>query len=108
MPLRRDFRRSLCVPVPDSSRDRQRHYATAPRAFLGFTARQLADESRVRVSGVRTQYAPPLQTLAEPGVCKHAELLAASGTYARFWHERLRARGWQLRAPVPTCTSKGR
>ncbi|GAA2826045.1 ABC transporter ATP-binding protein [Nonomuraea rubra] len=26
----------------------------------------------------------------------HESLLAAGGTYARFWHERLRARGWQL------------
>ena len=27
----------------------------------------------------------------------HALLLAEDGTYARFWEERLRARGWQLR-----------
>jgi ATP-binding cassette subfamily B protein len=27
----------------------------------------------------------------------HEALLAAGGTYARFWNERLRARGWQLR-----------
>lgn len=27
----------------------------------------------------------------------HDQLVAASGTYARFWDERLRARGWQLR-----------
>ncbi|MFC7110125.1 ABC transporter ATP-binding protein [Nonomuraea rubra] len=26
----------------------------------------------------------------------HDTLLAAGGTYARFWHERVRARGWQL------------
>ncbi|MGW3346260.1 ABC transporter ATP-binding protein [Nonomuraea rubra] len=26
----------------------------------------------------------------------HDSLLAAGGTYARFWHERVRARGWQL------------
>ncbi|MFE0153654.1 ABC transporter ATP-binding protein [Nonomuraea sp. NPDC059007] len=26
----------------------------------------------------------------------HDELLAAGGTYARFWNERVRARGWQL------------
>ncbi|MEV4805386.1 ABC transporter ATP-binding protein [Nonomuraea sp. NPDC049421] len=26
----------------------------------------------------------------------HDTLLTAGGTYARFWHERLRARGWQL------------
>ncbi|GAA3587326.1 ABC transporter ATP-binding protein [Amycolatopsis ultiminotia] len=38
---------------------------------------------------------------------KHAELLAAEGTYARFWYERLRARGWQLRSPVPTGMRKG-
>jgi ATP-binding cassette, subfamily B, bacterial IrtB/YbtQ len=24
-------------------------------------------------------------------------LVTAGGTYARFWQERLRARGWQLR-----------
>lgn len=28
---------------------------------------------------------------------RHDELVTASGTYARFWEERLRARGWQLR-----------
>lgn len=28
----------------------------------------------------------------------HDALLAAGGTYARFWNERLRARGWQLAA----------
>jgi ATP-binding cassette, subfamily B, bacterial IrtB/YbtQ len=27
----------------------------------------------------------------------HEALLAAGGTYARFWNERVRARGWQLR-----------
>ncbi|NJP93120.1 ABC transporter ATP-binding protein [Nonomuraea sp. FMUSA5-5] len=32
--------------------------------------------------------------IAERG--DHDSLLAAGGTYARFWHERLRARGWQL------------
>ncbi|MEV5892481.1 ABC transporter ATP-binding protein [Nonomuraea fuscirosea] len=29
----------------------------------------------------------------------HDTLLAAGGTYARFWDERVRARGWQLRRP---------
>ncbi|MEO3808187.1 ABC transporter ATP-binding protein [Sphaerisporangium sp. B11E5] len=29
----------------------------------------------------------------------HDTLLAAGGTYARFWHERSRARGWQLIPP---------
>lgn len=29
---------------------------------------------------------------------RHEELVAADGTYARFWTERLRARGWQLRS----------
>jgi ATP-binding cassette subfamily B protein len=28
---------------------------------------------------------------------RHDQLIAAGGTYARFWEERLRARGWQLR-----------
>lgn len=28
---------------------------------------------------------------------RHSDLLAAGGTYTRFWNERLRARGWQLR-----------
>lgn len=28
---------------------------------------------------------------------RHDALLAAGGTYARFWHERVRARGWALR-----------
>ena len=28
---------------------------------------------------------------------RHAELLAAGGRYAAFWHERARARGWRLR-----------
>ncbi|KAA8958645.1 ABC transporter ATP-binding protein [Mycobacterium sp.] len=30
----------------------------------------------------------------------HDQLVTASGTYARFWEERLRARGWQLRSPA--------
>lgn len=30
---------------------------------------------------------------------RHAQLLSGGGTYARFWRERLRARGWQLGAP---------
>ncbi|MFI6350410.1 ABC transporter ATP-binding protein [Streptomyces sp. NPDC050560] len=38
--------------------------------------------------------------LAESG--DHATLLASGGTYARFWHERLRAHGWQLRPAAPT------
>ena len=29
----------------------------------------------------------------------HDQLVNAGGTYARFWEERLRARGWQLRRP---------
>jgi len=29
----------------------------------------------------------------------HGELLARNGTYAAFWHERVRAKGWQLRRP---------
>jgi ATP-binding cassette, subfamily B, bacterial IrtB/YbtQ len=28
---------------------------------------------------------------------RHDELVSAGGTYARFWQERLQARGWQLR-----------
>ncbi|MEU7633165.1 ABC transporter ATP-binding protein [Nocardia sp. NPDC049220] len=35
----------------------------------------------------------------------HGELLAHGGTYARFWHERRRARGWQLRGDVPAGAS---
>lgn len=31
---------------------------------------------------------------------RHDQLLAAGGTYARFWKERLQARGWQL---APSC-----
>ena len=30
---------------------------------------------------------------------RHDQLVTAGGTYARFWEERLRARGWQLRRP---------
>jgi ATP-binding cassette, subfamily B, bacterial IrtB/YbtQ len=30
----------------------------------------------------------------------HDLLVTAGGTYARFWEERLRARGWQLRGPA--------
>ncbi|MGD9530341.1 ABC transporter ATP-binding protein [Pseudonocardia sp.] len=36
-------------------------------------------------------------TLVERGT--HAELLAAGGRYAAFWHERNRSRGWRLTAP---------
>ncbi|MDP7705053.1 ABC transporter ATP-binding protein [Mycobacterium sp. TY815] len=35
---------------------------------------------------------------------RHDELLGAGGTYARFWGERLRAQGWQLR-PEPLAAS---
>jgi ATP-binding cassette subfamily B protein IrtB len=31
---------------------------------------------------------------------RHDLLVGAGGTYARFWGERLRARGWQLRRPL--------
>jgi ATP-binding cassette subfamily B protein len=31
----------------------------------------------------------------------HDLLVTAGGTYTRFWEERLRARGWQLRRPLP-------
>jgi ATP-binding cassette subfamily B protein len=30
---------------------------------------------------------------------RHDQLVTAGGTYARFWEERLHARGWQLRPP---------
>ena len=33
---------------------------------------------------------------------RHDELVSAGGTYARFWQERLQARGWQLR--VDQCS----
>jgi ATP-binding cassette subfamily B protein len=36
----------------------------------------------------------------------HDQLVTAGGTYARFWEERLRARGWQLRPP-DTVTAPG-
>jgi ATP-binding cassette subfamily B protein len=36
----------------------------------------------------------------------HDLLVTAGGTYARFWEERLRARGWQLRCP-PTVAAPG-
>lgn len=35
----------------------------------------------------------------------HGELLALDGTYARFWHERRRARGWQLRGDIKAGVS---
>lgn len=38
--------------------------------------------------------------IAEDG--EHHTLLAADGIYARFWSELVRARGWQLRRPLPT------
>jgi ATP-binding cassette subfamily B protein len=37
--------------------------------------------------------------IAESGT--HAELLAAAGPYARYWHERVRANGWRL-TPGPS------
>ena len=33
---------------------------------------------------------------------RHDELVSVGGTYARFWQERLQARGWQLR--VDQCS----
>ncbi|WP_217492668.1 hypothetical protein, partial [Mycobacterium avium] len=33
---------------------------------------------------------------------RHDTLVGAGGTYARFWEERTRARGWQLRQIAPT------
>lgn len=33
---------------------------------------------------------------------RHDTLVGAGGTYARFWEERTRARGWQLRQITPT------
>lgn len=37
---------------------------------------------------------------------RHHQLLAAGGTYARFWEERLQARGWQLRADHADARNK--
>ncbi|WP_245671060.1 ABC transporter ATP-binding protein [Nocardia amamiensis] len=38
-------------------------------------------------------------TIAEHG--RHADLIAAGGRYARFWHTRERARGWRLATDRP-------
>ncbi|SON60323.1 Iron import ATP-binding/permease protein IrtB [Mycobacterium simulans] len=36
---------------------------------------------------------------------RHEQLVAADGTYSRFWGERLRARGWQLRRDHATIAA---
>lgn len=38
---------------------------------------------------------------------RHEQLVANQGTYTRFWEERLRARGWQLRRDQPTPAASG-